>query len=144
MLTPCMLGRVIAGLFSYRYGQQLSRTRRKTSCSRLLSTMGALATQTVSTTKRLEALRLLMQKPENNVNAYVVPSEDQREYHNLKIYNVCLILHWGGRFERVQCCMRRAAGVHLWLQWIGRCVCICVNLSLLTLLDIRRMRCDYH
>ncbi|KIP01838.1 hypothetical protein PHLGIDRAFT_32417 [Phlebiopsis gigantea 11061_1 CR5-6] len=39
--------------------------------------MGALATQTVSTTKRLEALRLLMQKPENNVNAYVVPSEDQ-------------------------------------------------------------------
>ena len=41
--------------------------------------MGALATQTVSTTKRLEALRLLMQKPENNVNAYVVPSEDQRK-----------------------------------------------------------------
>ena len=100
-----MLGRVIAGLFSYHHGQQWSRTRRITSNSRLLSTMGALATQTVSTTKRLEALRLLMQKPENNVNAYVVPSEDQREHRNSWASATQLIPRAGRRFQRVQRCM---------------------------------------
>ena len=34
---------------------------------------------TVDTTTRLNALRELMRKPENDVSAYVVPSEDQRE-----------------------------------------------------------------
>jgi len=38
--------------------------------------MGAIATQTVDTTERLAALRKLME--ENNVDAYIVPSEDQR------------------------------------------------------------------
>lgn len=40
--------------------------------------MGAKAAQTVDTTKRLEALRTLMAKPEHNVTAIVIPSEDQR------------------------------------------------------------------
>ncbi len=40
--------------------------------------MGGPATQTVNTTKRLQALRQLMSKPENDVKAYVIPSEDQR------------------------------------------------------------------
>ncbi|KAK7683444.1 hypothetical protein QCA50_013276 [Cerrena zonata] len=39
--------------------------------------MGAKAAQTVDTTKRLEALRTLMAKPEHNVTAIVIPSEDQ-------------------------------------------------------------------
>ncbi|PSS29828.1 hypothetical protein PHLCEN_2v2669 [Hermanssonia centrifuga] len=41
------------------------------------TTMGGPATQTVNTTKRLQALRQLMSKPENDVKAYVIPSEDQ-------------------------------------------------------------------
>lgn len=40
--------------------------------------MGAVTAQTVDTSKRLEALRTLMAKPENNVTAMVIPSEDQR------------------------------------------------------------------
>ncbi|KAH7910665.1 peptidase M24, structural domain-containing protein [Hygrophoropsis aurantiaca] len=39
--------------------------------------MGAPGAQTVSTTERLASLRELMRKPENNVKAFVVPSEDQ-------------------------------------------------------------------
>ncbi|KAH7924378.1 Creatinase/aminopeptidase [Leucogyrophana mollusca] len=42
-----------------------------------LSTMGAPGAQTVDTSKRLANLRELMKKPENNVKAFVVPSEDQ-------------------------------------------------------------------
>ncbi|CAL1708592.1 unnamed protein product [Somion occarium] len=42
-----------------------------------LASMGALATQTVDTTKRLEALRSLMSSSEHNVTAMVIPSEDQ-------------------------------------------------------------------
>ncbi|EKM56519.1 uncharacterized protein PHACADRAFT_253690 [Phanerochaete carnosa HHB-10118-sp] len=38
--------------------------------------MGALTAQRINTTQRLEKLRELMRKPENDVNAYVVPSED--------------------------------------------------------------------
>ena len=45
---------------------------------RFLSTMGAPALQKTDTTQRLEALRNLMKKPENDVTAYVIPSEDQR------------------------------------------------------------------
>ena len=48
--------------------------------TRLLATMGAQATHTVNTTRRLEALRQLMSTPENDVTAYVVPSEDQRAW----------------------------------------------------------------
>jgi len=42
--------------------------------------MGAIATGTVDTTERLAKLRELLKKPENNVKAFVVPSEDQRMY----------------------------------------------------------------
>ena len=44
---------------------------------RSLSTMGAIGTQTVDTTDRLAALRKHM--AEHNVDAYIVPSEDQRK-----------------------------------------------------------------
>ncbi len=43
--------------------------------------MGAIGTQTVDTTERLAALRNLM--AERNVDAYVVPSEDQRRHSDL-------------------------------------------------------------
>ena len=39
----------------------------------------APATQTVNTSERLQVLRQLMSKPEYNVAAIVVPSEDQRK-----------------------------------------------------------------
>lgn len=45
-----------------------------------MSTMAAATTGTVKTTQRLAALRELMAQKEHNVQAYVVPSEDQREY----------------------------------------------------------------
>lgn len=38
-------------------------------------------TQTINTSERLAKLRELMRQKENDVNAYVVPSEDQRELH---------------------------------------------------------------
>ena len=41
-------------------------------------TMGAAETQTVNTTKRLQALRELMSQEKYNVNALIIPSEDQR------------------------------------------------------------------
>lgn len=44
------------------------------------STMGAVGRHTVNTTERLAALRELMARKENAVEAFVVPSEDQREY----------------------------------------------------------------
>lgn len=47
-----------------------------------LFTMGAIGTQTVNTSKRLAALRELMSQPNYNVNAMVVPSEDQRSCSN--------------------------------------------------------------
>lgn len=39
--------------------------------------MGGIGTRTVDTTERLAKLRDLLKKPENNVKAFVVPSEDQ-------------------------------------------------------------------
>ena len=45
---------------------------------RQLSTMGALGQHKVHTTDRLKHLRELMRKEDVNVQAYVVPSEDQR------------------------------------------------------------------
>jgi hypothetical protein len=44
---------------------------------RALSTMGTIGTQTVDTTDRLAALRKHM--AERNIDAYIVPSEDQRK-----------------------------------------------------------------
>jgi Xaa-Pro aminopeptidase len=41
--------------------------------------MGAAGAQTVDTSKRLAALRELMNHTENSVQAFVVPSEDQRK-----------------------------------------------------------------
>jgi Xaa-Pro aminopeptidase len=61
------------------------------------TTMGATATGTVNTTERLAKLRELLKKPENNVKAFVVPSEDQRMYfytqenirrHSINIFSI--------------------------------------------------------
>ena len=43
--------------------------------------MGAIGTQTVDTTERLAALRNLM--AERKIDAYVVPTEDQRRHSDL-------------------------------------------------------------
>ena len=43
-----------------------------------LSTMGAAETQTVNTAHRLRALRELMAQAKYDVNAVIIPSEDQR------------------------------------------------------------------
>lgn len=40
--------------------------------------MGAAETQTVNTTQRLRTLRELMGQERYNVNALIIPSEDQR------------------------------------------------------------------
>lgn len=40
--------------------------------------MGPAEAQTVNTTKRLQALRELMGQDKYNVNALIIPSEDQR------------------------------------------------------------------
>jgi hypothetical protein len=43
--------------------------------------MAISKTQTVDTTERLAALRVLMSNPDSSVGALFVPSEDQRKYH---------------------------------------------------------------
>lgn len=45
--------------------------------------MGAKGTHTVDTTVRLQNLRRLMRQGDINVDAYVVPSEDQRTCHGI-------------------------------------------------------------
>lgn len=66
--------------------------------------MGALMAQKVDTTSRLEKLRELMRKPENKVNAYIVPSEDSRMY-----IIPCIVTdpeEWPFyRLERIQRCL---------------------------------------
>jgi len=47
--------------------------------------MGAKGTHTVDTTLRLQNIRTLMRQGDVNVDAYVVPSEDQRECLNLPL-----------------------------------------------------------
>lgn len=42
--------------------------------------MGTAAAQTVDTSNRIAKLRELMNEKDNSVKAFVVPSEDQREY----------------------------------------------------------------
>jgi Xaa-Pro aminopeptidase len=42
--------------------------------------MGAAGAQTVDTSKRLAGLRELMGRKDNSVQAFVVPSEDQRKF----------------------------------------------------------------
>jgi len=47
--------------------------------------MGAKGTHTVDTTSRLQNIRTLMRQGDVNVDAYVVPSEDQRECLDLPL-----------------------------------------------------------
>ena len=63
-------------VFQLRLPTCLLNTRSYRSC-RSLSTMGVIGTQTVDTSDRLAALRKHM--AEHNVDAYIVPSEDQRK-----------------------------------------------------------------
>ena len=63
-----------------------------------------MGTHTVRTGERLAKLRELMKKKENDVNVYVVPSEDQRELCLdqsvekrlwwLGIFNLVFLLRW--------------------------------------------------
>ena len=48
--------------------------------------MGAVGRHTVNTSERLASLRELMRKPEFNVKAIVVPSEDEREYQQASVF----------------------------------------------------------
>lgn len=85
---------------------------------RLFTTMGANV-QTVNTSKRLQALRQLMSNPDNDVTAYVVPSEDQRTLNRqVTRWTSSPLLNF--RLQRVQCCVRRATRIHLWIHGIGR------------------------
>ena len=65
--------------------------------------MGVIGTQTVDTSDRLAALRKHM--AEHNVDAYIVPSEDQRksqvpsDWDPAQIQSFC-------RFQRVPCRVR--------------------------------------
>ncbi|KAN0127203.1 Peptidase M24, structural domain containing protein [Lactarius tabidus] len=59
----------------FRFRPRLTRPIPRSPQYRSLSAMGAVGTQTVNTTERLTALRNLM--AERNIDAYVVPSEDQ-------------------------------------------------------------------
>lgn len=52
--------------------------------------MGDVRTQTVDTSKRLTSLRELMNQKDNFVQAFVVPSEDQREsLRRSYLYVIC-------------------------------------------------------
>lgn len=62
-------------VFQLRLPTCFLNTRSYRSC-RSLSTMGVIGTQTIDTSDRLTALRKHM--VEHNVDAYIVPSEDQR------------------------------------------------------------------
>ncbi len=70
---------LLATYRNFAYTLRPTRTA-STLQTRLLATMGAQAAHTVNTTKRLEALRQLMSTTENDVTAYVIPSEDQRTW----------------------------------------------------------------
>jgi hypothetical protein len=63
-------------VFQLRLPTQSIRFLRPPRSYRSLSTMGAIGTQTVDTRERLSALRSLM--ADRNIDAYIVPSEDQR------------------------------------------------------------------
>ena len=54
--------------------------RRATRSFTSVINMTGAVSQTVNTTKRLAGLRELMNREDNLVKAYIVPSEDQRPY----------------------------------------------------------------
>ena len=62
-------------------------TSRTPRLPRFFASMAAHAT--VNTSSRLQALRKLMEKPEYNVQAVVVPTEDQRKYLVFKPASGC-------------------------------------------------------
>ena len=66
--------------------------------------MGAINTQTVDTSDRLAALRKHM--AEHNVDAYIVPSEDQRKSHQGSSDRDLTQIESFCRFQRVPCRVR--------------------------------------
>jgi len=103
--------------------------------------MGAKGTHTVDTTLRLQNIRTLMRQGDVNVDAYVVPSEDQRECLNLPLSR------WSGthdltRFKRVSGGMWWKESVHLWIQRV-RWYVSWYNESSCLLTYTTRM-CDHH
>lgn len=81
-----LLGVYVSCRFRPSFPLRLSSFRRNLS----LKTMGAPAAQTVDTTKRLEALRQYMSQPEYNVDAVVIPSEDQRKFLHVHFFRHAL------------------------------------------------------
>lgn len=75
----------------FRFRPRLTRPIPRSTPYRSLSAMGAVGTQTVNTTERLAALRNLM--AERNIDAYVVPSEDQRKHSDLSDRGFTAIEH---------------------------------------------------
>ena len=72
--------------------------------------MGAAEAQTVDTSKRLADLRELMKREENRVQAYVVPSEDQRKsFTSIYLLVFCIILTILDSSEYVAHCDERRA-----------------------------------
>ena len=76
LFRPCATVAKAGRIFQHSLGFSLHLRRHKTSFSSPISKMVA---QPIPTGERLRKLRELMQKEGNNVNAYLVPSEDQRE-----------------------------------------------------------------
>ena len=65
--------------------RSISRGDTKRSMATTTHGAAAAAVQKVDTTSRLTRLRELMGKPENDVTAYVIPSEDQRAYISISL-----------------------------------------------------------
>ncbi|KAG1779396.1 peptidase M24, structural domain-containing protein [Suillus placidus] len=75
MWSRCSFGALRAHTHRYLLTPAFTQTVRF-SCG-TTTNMGAIGTRTVDTTERLAKLRELLKKPENNVKAFFVPSEDQ-------------------------------------------------------------------
>lgn len=71
-----------------------------------LFTMGAVGVQTVHTSKRLASLRELMSQQDNSVDAFVVPSEDQRELGSVSFLPMPLTFSQMIRLQRISCTLR--------------------------------------
>jgi Xaa-Pro aminopeptidase len=80
MWSRCSLGALRADGYRIRYHRLLSLAFTARFSSGSITTMGPTATATVDTTERLAKLRELLKTSENNVKAFVVPSEDQRTH----------------------------------------------------------------
>lgn len=80
-------------------------------------TMDAAEMKTVNTTRRLRALRELMAQEKYDVNAVIIPSEDQRALQTNPTRTQSLTFCFS-RLQRIHRSMRRASGIYLWIRRI--------------------------